>query len=64
MGSTLLFYPVLRGPEPYSSLPMKQESNKEMYLTPETEEFFLSLDAPIAQNSQTEPIIDDPDQPM
>lgn len=42
---------------------MKQENSKEMYRTPEVEEFVLSIEAPIAQ-SQTEPIVDDPDNPM
>lgn len=62
-GSTLLFCPVPKSPEPYLSLYMKKESSKEAYLTPEVEEFVLSIEAPIAQ-SQTEPIVDDPDNPM
>ena len=42
---------------------MIQTRDKEQYETPEVETFVLTLEAPIAQ-SQTEPIIDDPDQPM
>lgn len=43
---------------------MKQESNKEMYLTPKVEEYLLSIEALIAQSDQTEPIVPDPEQPM
>lgn len=42
---------------------MKKESNKKLYHTPEMEVITLELEAPIAQ-SQTEPIIDDPEQTM
>lgn len=58
-GSTLLFCPVPKSPEPYSSLSMKQESNKEVYLTPEAEELVLSIEATIAASSGNTETIDD-----